>query len=133
MTEGHPLNLALWVVQAILSIKLITAALSHGFPQSKPDMQQAIEKMGTGARFWHVLVAFLCILTTAGLILPGLLGFWPPITVWAAGVVALMMLGSIYFHVRFRDKPMIFVSVVLFIFAVFIAYGRLVLSPFQGG
>jgi len=124
------MNLALWVVQAILSIKLITAAFSHGFPQSKPEMQQAIEKIGTGARFWHVLVATLCILTAAGLILPGLLGFWPQITAWAAGVVALMMLGSIYFHVRFRDKPMIFVSVILFIFAVFIAYGRLVLYPF---
>ena len=128
--KGHPMNLALWVVQAILSIKLITAAFSHGFPQSKPEMQQAIEKIGTGARFWHVLVATLCVLTAAGLILPGLLGFWPQITAWAAGVVALMMLGSIYFHVRFRDKPMIFVSVILFIFAVFIAYGRLVLYPF---
>ena len=124
------MNIALWVVQVILSIKLITTAFSHGFPQSKPDMQQAIEKMGTGARFWHVLVATLCILAAAGLILPGLLGFWPQVTAWAAGVVALMMLGSIYFHVRFRDKPMIFVSVILFIFAVFIAYGRLVLSPF---
>jgi hypothetical protein len=130
MMKGHPMNLALWVVQAILSIKLITAAFSHGFPQSKPEMQQAIEKIGTGARFWHVLVATLCVLTAAGLILPGLLGFWPQITAWAAGVVALMMLGSIYFHVRFRDKPMIFVSVILFIFAVFIAYGRLVLYPF---
>jgi hypothetical protein len=64
------------------------------------------------------------------LILPGLLGFWLQITVWAAVVTALMMLGSIYFHVRFRDKPMIFVSVILFAFAVFIAYGRIALSPF---
>lgn len=128
--KGHPMNIALWVAQAILAIKLITAAFSHGYPKSKLNMLQAIEKMGTGARFWHVLVATLCILTAAGLILPGLLGFWPQITVCATGVVALMMLGSIYFHVRYRDKPMLFVSVILFAFAVFIAYGRLVLSPF---
>jgi hypothetical protein len=124
------MNFAIWVAQAILAIKLITAAFSHGLPWSKPAMQQAIEKMGDSARFWHTLIAILCILAAAGLILPGLLGFWPQITAWAAGVTALMMLGSIYFHVRFRDKPMIFVSVILFALAVFIAYGRLVLSPF---
>lgn len=124
------MNIALWVIQAILAIKLITAAFSHGLPRTKPAMQQAIDKMGTGARFWHILVSILSIVVAACLILPGLLGFWTLITVWAALLAALMMLGSIYFHVRFRDKPMIFVSVILFAFAVFIAYGRLVLSPF---
>jgi hypothetical protein len=124
------MNIALWVIQAILAIKLITAAFSHGLPQTKPAMQQAIDKMGTGARFWHILVSILSIVVAACLILPGLLGFWTLITVWAALLAALMMLGSIYFHVRFRDKPMVFVSIILFAFAVFIAYGRLILSPF---
>ncbi len=124
------MNIALWVVQAILAIKLITAAFSHGIPQSKPTMQQAIDKMGTGARFWHILVTILSIVVAAGLILPGLLGLQPLITVWAALIAALMMLASIYFHVKFREKPNVFVSIVLLAFAVFIAYGRLVLAPF---
>jgi hypothetical protein len=124
------MNIALWVVQAILVIKLITAAFSHGIPQSKPTMQQAIDKMGTGARIWHILVAILSIVVAAGLILPGLLGIQPLITVWAALLTALMMLVSIYFHVKFREKPNVFVSLVLLAFAVFVAYGRLVLAPF---
>jgi hypothetical protein len=124
------MNIALWVIQAILAIKLITAAFSHGLPQTKPAMQQAIAKMGPGARFWHILVSILSIVAAAGLILPGLLGFWPKITVWSASVTALMMLASIYFHVKFREKPKVFVSIILFAFAVFIAYGRFVLSPF---
>jgi hypothetical protein len=33
------------------------------------------------------------------------------------------------FHLRSREKPMIFVSLVLFAFAAFIAYGRGVLAP----
>lgn len=124
------MNIALWVVQAILVIKLITAAFSHGIPQSKATMQQAIEKMGTGARFWHILVAILSIVAAAGLILPGLLGIQPLITVGAALFTALMMLASIYFHVKFREKPHVFVSIVLLAFSIFIAYGRLVLAPF---
>ncbi len=125
------MNIALWVVQAILAIKLITAAFSHGIPQSKPTMQQAIDKMGTGARIWHILVAILSIGAAAGLILPGLLGLQPLITVGAALLAALMMLASIYFHVKFREKPNVFVSIVLLAFAVFVAYGRLVLAPFK--
>jgi len=124
------MNIALWVVQAILAIKLITAAFSHGIPQSKPTMQQAIEKMGTSARYWHILITILSIVVAACLILPGLLGIQPLITVWAALLTALMMLASIYFHVKFREKPNVFVSIVLLAFAVFVAYGRLVLAPF---
>ena len=124
------MNGFLWVIQVILSIKLTTAALSHGFQQSKPTMQQSIEKMGADARFWHILVSILCILAVAGLILPGLLGFWPQFTVWAAILSAILLLVSIYFHIKFREQPMVFVSLILFAFALFIAYGRLVLSPF---
>jgi len=125
------LNIALWIVQVILAIKLLTAVFSHGVRQSKPEMQQAIEKMGATHRFWHNLVAVLVLIAALGLILPGLLGFQPALTVWAAILSAVLMLVSIFFHTRYRDTPMVFVSIVLFIFAAFIAYGRYALAPFQ--
>ena len=125
------MNIALWIVQVILAIKLLTAAFSHGVRQSKPEMQQAIEKMGATHRFWHNLVAVLVFIAALGLILPGLLGFQPALTVWAAILSAVLMLVSIFFHTRYRDTPMVFVSIVLFIFAAFIAYGRYALAPFQ--
>lgn len=125
------MNLALWIVQVILAIKLLTAAFSHGVRQSKPEMKQAIEKMGATHRFWHNLVAVLVLIAALGLILPGLLGFQPALTVWAAILSAVLMLVSIFFHTRYRDTPMVFVSIVLFIFAAFIAYGRYALAPFQ--
>jgi putative oxidoreductase len=127
--EGK-LNILLWVLQAILAIKLLTITFSHGIQKSKLEMQQAMEKMGKASRLWHTLIAILVFVAAAGLILPGLLGYWPQLTIWSALLAAVLMLGSIFFHVRFRDKPNIFVSIILFAFAVFIAYGRLVLSPF---
>ena len=73
----------------------------------------------------------LLYLTTLGtffgalaLILPGLLG-WPPIvTPLAATAVAVMLLASIPLHLRSRDRPKIFVSLVLLVFAVIVAIGR---------
>ena len=124
------MNILLWVIQIILAIKLVTAAVTHGLQQSKPTMQQAAEKMGKPSRFWHVFTAIVTFLAAICLILPGWLGFYPQIVVWAAVLSALLMLVSIYFHVKFREKPNVFVSVVLLAFAVFIAYGRFVLVPF---
>jgi putative oxidoreductase len=124
------MNNALWVIQAILAIKLISTSYSHGLQRSQLAMKEAVEKMGTSSLFWHTLVAILALITAAGLILPGLTGFFPQLTVWAAILSALMMLSSIYFHVKYRQSPKVFVSVILLAFAVFIAYGRLTLAPF---
>jgi putative oxidoreductase len=124
------MHIAIWIVQIILAIKLISTSFSHGLRQSQPDMQQAIDKMGKASRIWHTLIAILAFVLAVGLILPGWLGFYPQLVIWVAAVAAVMMLVSIYFHVRFRDKPKVFVGIVLFAFAVFIAYGRLILAPF---
>lgn len=124
------MNIALWVIQAILAIKLISTSFSHGLRRSQPAMKEAVEKMGTGSRFWHTLVAILALIAAAGLILPGLTGFFPQLTVWAAILSAIMMLSSISFHVRYRQSPKVFASIILLAFAVFIAYGRLTLAPF---
>lgn len=124
------MNILLWALQVILAIKLMTTTFSHGIQKSKPEMQQAIEKMGKTSRLWHTLIAMLALVCAVGLILPGGLEFYPQLVIWAAALSAVMMLVSVYFHVRFRDKPKVFVSIVLFAFAVLIVYGRLVLAPF---
>jgi hypothetical protein len=123
------MNIILWALQAILAIKLLTASFSHGVQTSKPEMKQAVDKMGTSSRFWHALIAILAFVAAVGLILPGWLGFYPQLVIWTAIGTALLMLVSIYFHVRFREKPKVFVSVILLIFAVFVAYGRIVWVP----
>jgi len=124
------MNIILWALQVILAIKLLTTSFSHGFQTSKPEMKQAVDKMRTSSRFWHALIAILVFVAAVGLILPGWLGIYPQLVIWTAALAALLMLVSIYFHVRFREKPKVFVGVILFVFAVFVAYGRIVLVPF---
>jgi hypothetical protein len=121
------MNIALWIVQAILAIKLLTTAMSHGLQQSKPTMAEAIEKRGRSARPLLYTSAVLCLLGAAALILPGLLSLSAWITPIAAALLAVLLLISALLHIRCRTQPKIFVSLVLFVFAAFIAYGRIFL------
>ena len=121
------MNVILWVIQAILAIKLVSVACTHGLQQSLPTMQEAIRKIGKVSRTILYTVAAGTFLGALGLILPGLLGIMPRITPVSAAILAVMLLISTFFHIKGREKPKIFVSAVLFIFAVFVAYGRWVL------
>ena len=125
------MNILLWIVQVILAIKLITVTLTHGLQPNKPTIQDAGRRMGRAAKPLLVVVAVWTFLGTLGLILPGLLGWAAWITPVAAAVMGLSLLVSLIFHVKYREKPKIFVSLVLFAFAVFITYGRWVLFPFE--
>ncbi len=124
------MNILLWIIQGILAIKLITVTLTHGLQPKKPTIQEAGRRMGKAAKPLLVVVAAWTLLGTLGLILPGLLGWAAWITPVTAAVMGLSLLVSLIFHVKYREKPKIFVSLVLFAFAVFIAYGRWVLLPF---
>ena len=124
------MNILLWIIQAILALKLVSVSFSHAFQQDKETMKQSIVKMGPSSRVAHVATAALTLIGGVGLVLPAALGWNPPLTVWIALGVALLMLVSILFHVRYRDKPLIFADVILFALAALVAYGRWALAPF---
>jgi hypothetical protein len=123
------MNVFLWALQIILTIKLLTVTLTHGLQQNKPTLQEARQKMGRISRLLLYLAALGGLVGALGLILPGLLGAAAWITPLTALLVAVMLAISIFLHLLSRDKPKIFVSLVLFTFAVFIAYGRWALVP----
>jgi UPF0716 family protein affecting phage T7 exclusion len=118
------MSIAMWIIQIILGIKLITVSYTHGFHQSLSTMQEAIQKMGKPSQRTLYGVAACTFIGTMGLILPGVLGLSAWITPITALILSIMLLISIFFHIKFREKPKIFVSVVLFAFAAFVAYGR---------
>jgi hypothetical protein len=124
------MNSILWVLQIILSIKLVSAAYTHGLRQDKASMQEAIRKVGDLARPMLAIAAGGTLLSAAGLIIPGALGVMSWLTPWIAAVVAGMLLASIVLHVRGREKPKIWVSLILCAMAVAVAYGRWVMAPF---
>ena len=123
------MNTFLWILQAILSIKSITVAVSHGMQQDQEEMRKGIQKMGPIARPLLILIAVLTLLGAVGLIVPAALGVGASIQPLAAALLAVMMLGSIGFHMRCRDKPAIFADVILFAMAAFVAYGRWAIWP----
>jgi len=124
------MNVILWIIQIILGIKLVTVSYTHGLRQSQPTMQEAIQKRGLAARPMLFLIAVCTFIGTLGLILPGISGLLTWLTPVTAGVLSLMLLLSMVFHIQSREKPNIFVSVILAGLAAFVAYGRWVLFPF---
>ena len=123
------MNIFLWVLQTILCIKLLDVAIKHGLRQSMPSMQSAIQKLGGYASGLLRFFALCCLLAALGLVLPGLLGLAGWLTPAAAVFSGLLLLVGLVFHLRSREKPMIFVSLVLLAFAGVIAYGRWMLVP----
>lgn len=123
------INIVLWAVQIVLSLKLLSVAYTHGLRTDQAKMQQGIEKLGPGARSLLSVIALCAFLGTVGLIVPAATGIMPWLISWVAALLALMMLLSIGFHVRCRETPNIFVSLVLFAMAAFVAFGRWVIAP----
>ena len=118
------MSIALWIIQIILGIKLITVSYTHGFRQSQSTMQEAIQKMGRLSQPLLNIIAVCAFIGTIGLILPGVLGSLTWITSVTAVILSIMLVFSIFFHIKCREKPNIFVSVILFALAAFVAYGR---------
>ena len=123
------MNIALWIIQIILGIKLITVSYTHGFRQSQPTMQETIQKMGKVSQPILYVIVACTFIGTMGLILPGVLGLSTWITPVTAALLSIMLLFSIFFHSRYRETPKIFVSLVLFALAAYVTYGWWALIP----
>lgn len=66
-----------------------------------------------------------------GIVLPALTGILPWLTPLAAALLALVMLLAFGFHVFRREYPNLAINTILFLLAVFVAYGGL--SSFHKG
>jgi hypothetical protein len=123
------MNVAIWIIQILLGIKLISVSYTHGLRQTQPTMRQAIQKMGKFSQQLLYISATGAFIGSVGLILPAALGLSTWITPVTAVILSIMMLFSIIFHIKCREKPNIIASVILGALAVFVAYGRWVLAP----
>ncbi len=122
------MDIVLWIIQGILAIKLVDTSISHGFRQKKPDFQKAIEKMGNRTTILLGITSFFTFLAAAGLILPGLLQMSGLITAICAGITSILFVFSLICHIKSREKPKLFVSIVLLILTAIVILGRLFLG-----
>ena len=118
------MNIFLWALQIILAIKLFTVTFNHGLFPDPVKMQRGRDRFGYTAKPLLILIAGLTFLTGLGLILPAMLSFLP----WTASFTAFLMLIATGFHLRCRETPKIWVSLILFTLAALLAYGRWAIS-----
>jgi hypothetical protein len=111
-----------WALQIILAVKFISSAFIHAFRQDKPTLQYGIQKMGSKAKPTLAVISVLLALDAVFLILPRALGWDAKFTLFAAAFGALLMLGSIAFHLKCRDTPKIIIGIILLLFSVFLGY-----------
>ncbi|MEJ2748859.1 MAG: DoxX family protein [Anaerolineae bacterium] len=117
------MNVALWIIQGLLAAAFLMAG---GMNAAKPKEELA-ERMAWVNDFSAGTVktiGILEILGALGLILPLATGILPWLTPAAAIGLALTMIGAAITHVRRQEFPMIGTNTVLFLLAVFVAYGR---------
>lgn len=117
------MNVALWVVQALLVFAFIAAGGMKVFAYEK---YKAMSEKNGPSGLSRGLVAFIGIAELAGafgVILPMATGVAPWLSAWAVVGLATVMLLAIGYHVRRRESPV--VPAVLLALAVLVAVGRL--------
>ena len=119
------MNILLWGLQIILAIKLLTVTLNHGLRPDPVKMQRGREWLGAATRRLLAVIAVVALLVAAMLVLPAAQSLLP----FVASFAGLMMLIATGFHLRCREEPKVWVSLILFALAAFLAYGRSYLHP----
>ena len=122
------MNIALWVVQALLALMFLFVGLTKAFfplPTVKKNFSWANHVPGALVRFIGVseLVGGI------GLILPAVTHILPWLTVAAAIGLALVMISAAIFHASRREFSMIGFTIVLLLLATFVVVGRVTLAP----
>ncbi|WP_040691033.1 DoxX family protein [Nocardia vinacea] len=119
------MNVVLWVVASLLAVVFVGSGLTK-IVRSKQKL--ASSGMGWAEDFSPGAIKVLGVLQIAGaigLILPAALNIAPILVPVAALGLAVMMGGAAMVHRRRNDEPkMIWLNIVLLIFAALVAWGR---------
>lgn len=126
------MDTVLWALQAVLALKFVSVAYSHGLRPKTAAMRPGTPRFGAATRPLLALIGPAVLVGALCLILPGALGVWAWLTPWAAAVLAVMLLAAVGFHLTCRARPNVWVALVLCVLAGLLAYGRWVLVPFAG-
>lgn len=116
------MNTALWVGQIALSLLALSGLAKIFVPKEKLREQLAwVEDFPA----WAVkLIGLSYVLAAIGLIVPPLADVATWLTPLAAVGIAVEMVGAAIVHARRKEFPLIGTNVVLFLIAVFVAWGR---------
>jgi putative oxidoreductase len=122
------MNIALWVVQALLALAFLLA----GFGKATQPLDRLSRRMEWVKVVPSGLTRFIGVsemLGATGLILPALTHVLPWLTIAAAVGLTLVMIFAAVFHASRHEYSGILMNVVLLVLALFVVYGRWMLVP----
>lgn len=126
--SSKALNTALWAAQIILALVfLITGAGKLFLPME--NLYELIPWTKDVNSLPVRLIGFSEIIGSLGLILPSLLRIKPLLTTLSALGIAVVMLLAIIFNISLGETSVLGINVLLFLIAIFVAWGRFKRSP----
>ena len=124
------LNIALWVVQALLAGMFAMA----GFTKTFVPINEVIEQVPALTGMADMLIRFIGVSELAGavgLLVPAITRIQPKLTAYAGIGLAVVMVLAAIVHATRGEFPMIGMNAVLAALALFVAWGRLKKAPIQ--
>src|SRR5271165_7287939 len=116
------MNLALWIVQALLAFAFIAIGSMKVFTYEK--YKALSEKNGPSGitRGFATVIGVAELAGGVGIVLPMAINIAPWLSLWAAVGLSTIMLLAIGFHLRRHEPPV--PPAVLLLLAMFVVYGR---------
>jgi uncharacterized membrane protein YphA (DoxX/SURF4 family) len=125
--KGRMMNILLWVLQVLAALLYGSSGVMKVFMFEK--ISQDVPSFGALPREAWTVLGILELVCTIGLIVPAAFHWRPHLTVLAATLLAIESLVFVGVHVKYHEMTPVILSGVLGLLMVFIAYGRMVLSP----
>jgi uncharacterized membrane protein YphA (DoxX/SURF4 family) len=123
------MNIALWIVQALLALLFLFA----GGMKLVVPIEEMIKQMPIALPGWFVLFIGVCeLLGGIGVILPWLLRIQPGLTPLAAAGLVVIMIGATVYTLAAGDVASALMPLVVGFVCAFVAYGRWRLVPYRG-
>ncbi|MCW2927117.1 MAG: DoxX family protein [Thermoleophilia bacterium] len=120
------MNVALWVAQGLLAAAFVMAGVLKTTRSREQLMEAGLAWVEDFTLPQVRTIGALELLGGIGVVLPGIIDVAPDVVGYAAGGLALTMLGALATHAKRRDPAAAFIpGLVLLALAVFVAAGRL--------
>ncbi|MEA2001404.1 MAG: DoxX family protein [Actinomycetota bacterium] len=119
----------LWILQWVFGLYFIAVGVSHLIvPEGLPDLMSWMYELSDTQ---HMAAGVAEILGGLGLILPGLTGIRPELTVFAALGLAIVMVLAVVWHAGREEFTSLGQNVVIALIMGYVAYGRWRLAPLK--
>ncbi|HCM75096.1 MAG TPA: DoxX family protein [Cytophagales bacterium] len=123
------MNVVLWIVQGLLALIFLMAGGIKLFKSKKELSDKLGDWVDQYSNISIRLIGLLEQLGAIGIILPMAIGVFPILTPLAAMGLAMTMVGAMKLHYQRTEKSKVITNMVLMLLALFVAIGRLFITP----